>query len=147
LNFLSYRARSLREVSDRLSRYGYDESTRAAVVEWLTERGYVDDVSFAEQFAEERTLRKGYGPRRVAADLAQKGVDRETAEAVMDKLCPDSEADVAPAAIAKAAQRWERLAKEDNPQKRKSKLVQYLQRRGFQYSVAIEILERVATGD
>jgi len=147
LNFLSYRPRTLREISDRLVKYGYEESIRDSVVEWLRDRGYVDDRAFAEQFAEERSLRKGYGPRRVAADLARKGIDRETSNSVLDKLQVYAPEEIAPAAVAKAAQRWARLRNEEDPQKRKSKLVQYLQRRGFQYSVAVEILERVMIAD
>jgi len=43
LHFLGYRARSRREVRDRLRRYGYGEETVEGVVGRLEDLGYLDD--------------------------------------------------------------------------------------------------------
>jgi SOS response regulatory protein OraA/RecX len=50
---------------------------------------------------------------------------------------------IAPIVMKKARLRWARLAREDDYRKRKSKLVQYLQRRGFAYAASVEILDRL----
>src|ERR671916_1630331 len=67
LNFLGYRARSEREVRERLRRYGYGEETVEGVVVRLEELGYLDDEDFARLVAREKARR--YGPRRVSAEL------------------------------------------------------------------------------
>lgn len=146
LNFLSFRPRTVHEIRERLVKYGYETVVIDSVVEWLAERRYLDDTTFAQQFVEERTMRKGYGPRRIAADLSRKGIHRDVIESVLfGAETPTTE--IAPVVMRKAAQRWARLGSEQDPRKKKSKLVQYLQRRGFAYGVAIEIHEHLVKLD
>jgi regulatory protein len=83
LNFLGYRARSEKEVRDRLRRYGYGEQTMGEVVERLKELGYLDDEDFARLVAREKASR--YGPRRVLAELRKSGVDSELAQSVVEE--------------------------------------------------------------
>ena len=83
LNFLGYRARSEREVRDRLRRFGYGEETVGGVVGRLKELGYLDDEDFARLAAREKARR--YGPRRVSAELRRSGVDAELAQGAVDE--------------------------------------------------------------
>jgi regulatory protein len=82
LHFLGYRARSRREVRERLRRYGYGEETVEGVIGRLEELGYLDDEEFARAVAREKARR--YGPRRVLGDLRRSGVDAELAQGVVD---------------------------------------------------------------
>ena len=82
LHFLGYRARSRREVRERLQRYGYGEETVEVVVGRLEELGYLDDEEFARAAAREKARR--YGPRRVLGKLRRSGVDAELAQGVVD---------------------------------------------------------------
>src|ERR687893_1696559 len=77
LNFLGYRARSEKEVRDRLGRYGYGEETIEGMIGRLKELDYLDDEDFARFVAREEARR--YGPRRVSAELRKRGVDAELA--------------------------------------------------------------------
>jgi regulatory protein len=83
LGFLGYRARSEKEVRDRLRRYGYGDLTVEGVVGRLKELGYLDDKEFAHLVAREKLRR--YGPRRVSAELRKTGVDVELARGVVDE--------------------------------------------------------------
>ncbi len=83
LNYLGYRARSEREVRDRLHRYGYGEETTEGVVWRLKELGYLDDADFARFVAKEKARR--YGPRRVSAELRRSGVKEELARGVVEE--------------------------------------------------------------
>ncbi len=83
LNFLGYRARSEKEVRDRLRRYGYGEETVEEVVVRLKELGYLDDEDFARLVVREKARR--YGPRRVSAELRRSGVDAELARGVVEE--------------------------------------------------------------
>src|ERR671916_1302019 len=83
LTFLGYRARSEKEVRDRLRRYGYGEETVENVIERLKELGYLDDEDFARLVVREKARR--YGPRRLSAELRRSGVDAEIAREVVDE--------------------------------------------------------------
>ncbi len=84
LNFLGYRARSEKEVRDRLRRYGYGEEMVESVVGRLKKLGYVDDEDFARFLVREK-VRRRYGSRMVLAELRRSGVAPELARDVVDE--------------------------------------------------------------
>jgi regulatory protein len=87
LDFLGYRARSEKEVRDRLRRYGYGEETAEGVIGRLKDLGYLDDEDFARLVVREKARR--YGPRRVSAELRRSGVDAEIVREVVDEEFAD----------------------------------------------------------
>ena len=131
LNFLGYRARSAREVRDRLRRYGYGEETVGGVVERLEELGYLDDEDFARLAAREKARR--YGPRRVAAELRRSGVDAELAEeAVQEEFAGRAEAEQARYAAARRDHRGGSTAEA-------RRVYGFLMRRGYSAEVCAEV--------
>ncbi len=82
-NILGYRARSEREMRERLGRYGYLGETVEGVILRLKELGYLDDEEFARLKAREKGRK--YGPRRVSAELRQGGVGEDLARSVVEE--------------------------------------------------------------
>lgn len=131
LNLLGYRARSVGEVRDRLSRHGYAASTVEVVVGRLGELGYLDDEEFARQRAREKARK--YGPRRVSADLARSGVGRElAAEVVAEEFAERSELEDARRA---AARRYNGEGSEAEARR----VYGFLARRGYSAGVCAEV--------
>src|SRR5829696_2391384 len=131
LHFLGYRARSRREVRERLRRYGYGEETVEGVVGRLEELGYLDDEEFARTAAREKARRDG--PRIVAADLRRSGVDAELAEDVVEEeFAERSEVEAARSA---AARRYNR-GRSDAEARR---VYGFLIRRGYSADVCAEV--------
>ena len=131
LHFLGYRARSRREVRDRLRRYGYGQETVEGVVGRLVELGYLDDKEFARTATREKARR--YGPRRVSADLRRSGVDAELAQNVVDEeFAGRSELEEARSA---AARRYNRGG--SNAEARR--VYGFLVRRGYSSDVCAEV--------
>jgi regulatory protein len=131
LNFLGYRARSEKEVRDRLRRYGYGEETVAAVVGRLEELGYLDDEDYARLVAREKARR--YGPRRISAQLRRSGVDAELAQGVVDEeFAGRSEVEEARSA---AARRYNRGGSEAEARR----VYGFLVRRGYSAEVCAEV--------
>jgi regulatory protein len=131
LHFLGYRARSRREVRDRLRRYGYGEEAVDGVVGRLEELGYLDDEEFARTAAREKARR--YGPRRVSAELKRSGVDAELAQGVVDEEFSDrSEAEAARLA---AARRYNRAGSDAEARR----VYGFLMRRGYSADVCAEV--------
>jgi len=131
LNFLGYRARSEREVRDRLRRYGYGEETVGAVIRRLEELGYLDDAEFARMVAREKARK--YGPRRVSVELRRSGVDAEVAhEAVEEEFAGRSEIE---AAFSAAARRYNRGGSDAEARR----VYGFLVRRGYSAEVCAEV--------
>jgi regulatory protein len=131
LNYLGYRARSEREVRDRLRRYGYGEETTDGAIRRLKELGYLDDGDFARLVAKEKAPR--YGPRRVSAELRRSGVDAELARgAVQEEFTGRSELEDARSA---AARRYNRGGSDAEARR----VYAYLTRRGYSAEVCAEV--------
>jgi regulatory protein len=131
LHFLGYRARSRREVRDRLRRYGYGEETVDGVVGRLEELGYLDDEEFARTAAREKARR--YGPRRVSAELRRSGVDAELAQGVVDQeFSVRSEAEAARLA---ASRRYNGVGSDAEARR----VYGFLMRRGYSAEVCAEV--------
>ena len=131
LNFLGYRARSEKEVRDRLRRYGYGEETVEDVVVRLKELGYLDDEDFARLVVREKARR--YGPRRVSAELRRSGVDAELARGVVEEeFAGRSEVEQARSA---AARRYNRGGSDAEARR----VYGFLVRRGYSAEVCAEV--------
>ncbi|MEW5802217.1 MAG: regulatory protein RecX [bacterium] len=83
LNYLSYRARSSKEVFDRLRQKGYSEEVAAGVIEYLTERRYLDDRAFAQEWADFSANRKLNGRILLSQELRHKGISADIVEEVI----------------------------------------------------------------
>ena len=145
LVLLSHRARSERELRDRLLRRGYTPEVAERTLSNLRERGLLDDVAFAQAFARDRLRSRPSGRRRLVADLRGKGVSPEDAEralAEMSHESEESELDLARRALAKFPQR----GGEDRAAT-KRRLYAYLARRGFGSGVTSALAREYFSGD
>ena len=105
LRLLGPRARSERELSDRLRAAGHDEDAVEAAIARTKELDLVDDAAFARQWVGERSTRKGFGARKLRAELAAKGVASEVIEEAVATLDTDSQLNGAIAFATKQARR------------------------------------------
>lgn len=139
LNLLGYRARARGEVRARLLRAGYAGETVELVVERLDELGYLDDEEFARTVARDRARK--YGPRRVLADLKQRGVEGETARAAVEQqFQPETEYR---AAFGAAARRYN-MGKGSGAEARR--VYGFLVRRGYSAEVCAEVARHYREG-
>lgn len=141
LNFLSYRPRSVAEVRRRLTEKEFDEPTIDKVIARLSRAGLLDDEAFARYWIENRDTHKPRGSRALRYELRQKGV----ADSVTDSLLTDyDEGDAAYRAGVTRAQKLIRPHGHDIDMLR-SKLLAFLNRRGFSYDIARDTVDRLLT--
>ncbi len=76
LELLSYRPMSCKELQDKLSQKGESPEDAAAAVDWLRERGFLDDGRYAGQVVR-HYAGKGYGEGRIRQELYRRGIPRE----------------------------------------------------------------------
>ncbi len=85
LELLSRRPMSCKELRDKLLQKGEDEDAAAYSVQWLEERGFLNDESYAAAVARHYAA-KGYGAGRVRAELNRRGVPRELWEEALTSM-------------------------------------------------------------
>src|SRR3989304_8962519 len=83
LRFLEARHRSVAEVRRRLTSAGYREELITGAIARLGELGMLNDEAFATQWVESRGRARPRGERGLRSELAQRGVDRTTVDAVL----------------------------------------------------------------
>lgn len=128
------RARSLSISEARLVLRGHHlESGRIDdVIDEFTRRGYLDDMTLAENLVESGSQRKGQGRVALSRALSQRGIPREIVDAVLGEL-PDDDADRALEFARTKARSMSRL----DPDTALRRLMGQLARRGYGGSVAM----------
>lgn len=88
------RARTTKEIGDKLAEKGYGEETTAVVLEKLAGWGYLDDLSYAAALIKDK-LSGGKSRKEIDYALYLKGVDKETAREAWEMVQPDAEREAA----------------------------------------------------
>lgn len=76
VRLLARREHSRRELARKLAQRGFPEEESVPALDRLEREGLQSDARFAEEYARAR-LERGFGPRRVEAELAEHGVAGE----------------------------------------------------------------------
>ena len=137
---LANRACSRGEVERRLRNSGYSADTVEMVLYKLEKHELLNDQEFAEQWVRYRTGLK-YGPRRIAAELRQKGVSAEETE---EALAPLREEEQTELAVLLARKGLARRKPEEDLRKTFQRTIGSIVRRGFDWDTAREACERAA---
>ena len=85
VELLSYRPMSARELRDKLTQKGESPEAASAAVDWLCEKGLLDDGRYAGMVVRHYAA-KGYGQSRVRQELQRRGVPRELWEEALREL-------------------------------------------------------------
>jgi regulatory protein len=139
MKMLARRDLCCREVVARLERSGFTEGLAAQTVSRLEQDGYLDDARFARAFALER-LKRGWGSRRIAAELVKKGVKRElvTGEGWQELVRGEDAVDETEAVLAVARRRFGTQLLSD-PEGAKRRVSGFLARRGHDWEVIARV--------
>jgi regulatory protein len=142
VNLLTYKARSIRELRERLlEKQWTNEQIVDEVIEKLKFYGYLNDETFAKNLASSKIRQKPMGKRLLQQKLAAKKLDKETVENALEKAFADTPEDqLIDQAIAK------RLRLKGKPQDRDEakKFYDYLLRQGFSYDLVSSKMRELA---
>jgi regulatory protein len=146
LSYLNHRARSEKEIRERLHREDIPEVIIGRVIDFLREMKLVDDEAWSRAFVNDKLIRKPISSKQLAFGLAQKGVDKETiAETIADLNAKQSDAE---RAMEAAEKRWPRIVRtESDPRKQQQKLYTFLAARGFDFNTVKDVYRKLAPGN
>jgi len=147
INFVSYRLRSRSEIEAYLvktaKRKGFSSVDIGRALARMEELGYINDEKFAEAFVSTRMKIHPKGRRGLEQELKAKGIVKEIASRVLDRLYADSDSDgvdeydVALKALGRRLELWKNLPSPD----RWKKVSGFLLRRGFGLDIVSRIVD------
>ena len=88
LYLIEYRSRTEKELRDKLVPL-FGENAADAAIERLDQLGLINDEKYAREYAEQLITKKHFSRERALFELLKKGIDRDTAEEVLDELEED----------------------------------------------------------
>ena len=134
--FLSYRARSEKEIRENLSKHEIPKAVIEDTIERLRQNGLANDKNFADVWIENRSTFRPRGRRALALELRQKGIDDPTIESALEDVDEDTLA-------YEAGQKKARKLRIQEWSEFRKKMSDFLSRRGFSYSVIAPIVSRL----
>ena len=139
LLLLKFRLRSEKELLARLKQKGFPEELSRSTVNFLKDKGFIDDRVFAKGWVASR-LKRPFGLRRIKQELIAKGLDKEVIE---DSLFAVKENYSESQIVSQLARQRFSRQKGIEPQKVKSRVYAYLLRRGFSPDTVSEIVKQL----
>ncbi len=136
VRYLGYRPRSEAEIRTKLLGRGFTEDVTHEIIGRLKEQGLIDDTAFALFWKENR---EAFSPRSswlTRQELKKKGIADEVLNRVVDTANDDENA-------YRAAQSKARRLTAVNHETFRQRLGEYLQRRGFNYRVINQTIEKI----
>lgn len=145
VRLLGARARSEHELRTALARKLVPADVVDELMERLRDLRYIDDDAFAQSLASSRLQHSHRGRTRIRRELQDKGVGRDSVEAVLDQIDPDDEWVAARAFASKRARGMGGL----EPHVARRRLAAALARRGFGMDIVTSVSREVldSTGD
>ncbi|MDT3699670.1 MAG: regulatory protein RecX [Thermincola sp.] len=105
LKYLSYRPRSVWEVTKKLTDKGYNTEITDITIAFLKEYSFLDDIEFARFWIRNRQKVKPCGSRRIYCELIQKGIPKAIIDKCLDQISPQLEEESAAVLVEKKCQR------------------------------------------
>lgn len=124
VDLISRRLRSEREIRDYAGRKQWGRDNTERVIARLYDRGYLNDLVFAQAFVRSRQSTQKYSRRRIERDLVNKGISHRIIQQVLDEeagMADDN--DALTNLVTKKYHRYDNI----------NKLKAYLARAGFKY--------------
>ena len=138
-HLLKYRARSRKEIQDRLKHRKFSQSTIDKVTDYFDRLDIINDHEFASNWLNSR-LRKPFGMRRIFFELRQKGINDDIIEQIQEKVKDSyNEYEV----VSNLAKRKMENLKSLDQNKARRRIYGFLARRGFSIDTINEVISEL----
>ncbi len=141
LRLLAASPKSGHELKKKLSGKGYAPEVIKQVLTELMTQGILDDTAFAKDLMTRLTIGKAAGRHRIAFELKRHGISKKIREDLLEGI---SEGDETLRALEQARLKWSGWSKLE-PQKRKKRLYDFLVRKGYDFQIVQDILQKLSS--
>ena len=136
LDQLTGRARTRKELSDKLASRNVPTDIARGLLDRFEEVGLIDDSAFARTWVSQRQQGKGLARRALAQELRRKGIDDEVAREALDEIDADDEQEAARTLVRKKLRTLGNVP----PEVATRRLVGLLARKGYSSGTAFAIV-------
>jgi len=129
LKKLSFKDRTVCEITDILEKKGFDGEVTGKVMEYLKKNNLVNDNLYAQRYIENFIKNKGKGKLYIIQKLLQKGIEKHIIDSITENITEESE--------------YETALKEAERKNTKdfSRLFLFLKQRGFKNTIALKVVK------
>ena len=124
------------EMLEKMRRWDVDDEAQARIMQRLINERYVDDERFARAFVNDKIKYNQWGSRRIEQALWQKGIDKETRQAVLAEINDEQYLEVLRPLLKTKA----RSVKANSEYERQMKLARFAMGRGFTFNLIQQCL-------
>ncbi|XP_047063543.1 regulatory protein RecX-like [Lolium rigidum] len=153
IELLAIRAYTVSELRKKLCGKNYSVDTVDSVIADFKSRGLLNDGYYAESFSRSRWQSSTWGPRRIKQALRQKGVPEAEVDQATRSVFQDVQGDEEQTThgfskasmdhlFAQASKQWQRGGSLPL-EKRRARIVRWLQYRGFNWAVTNSIIRKL----
>ena len=121
--------------------WGVPIAQRQGVLQKLIELRFIDDARYAEAYTREKSAIAGWGARKIAQHLYQKGVAKEIVERTLATLQGDDQR----AMLEKRLQRKLPSVKATNDYELRGKLLRYALGLGYDYDMVTSVIDNIVS--
>lgn len=115
------------------------EGERRGVLDKLIELRFIDDTRYAEAYTREKSQLAGWGAKKIALHLRQKGIDKEIITHTLSALDGDAQLEQLTAKL----ERKMRTTKAVNSYELRGKLLRYGLGLGYDYEMTREAIDKI----
>lgn len=119
--------------------WGVPEAEREGVLNKLIEQRFIDDRRYAEAYVREKSNLSGWGARKIAFQLRQKGVDKAIIDTTLSSLDSETQLEQLTAKL----ERKLRTTKAANNYELRGKLLRYGMGLGYDYEMTRSAIDKI----
>lgn len=142
LNYLARRQHSKNEIRTKLRQKKFSSELIEQTLNNLAQNNYVDDLSFARIFTDEKVKAKSWGKNKIKSELIKRGVSSKViADVIEDKFSHDSEIE---SGLELARKKLKKLINRKVDQKKiQTSIYSFLVSRGYDYDLCKQIFTKL----
>ncbi len=137
---LGYRARSEKELRNKILEKGYSRKATNSVIAELKREGLINDKKFGQHWIKTRLENNARSLLVIKRELLLKGIDKEIVESLLDDFNQDFDEEKV---VRRLIDSRMRVVRGLDPEKVKHRLYGFLKRRGFSSQIILKILSDV----
>jgi regulatory protein len=144
--FLNRRDRTISEVRSQLERNGIGAELTEASIATLIDQGYLNDARFARLFVADKRELEQWGSERIRRGLLSRGIERDLAEAALQRTRDDEPPEETELDRALALLR-RRFPSPPSDRRERDRALGVLVRKGYDSELALDALAAHTRGD
>ncbi len=139
LRLLAATPKSKKHLKEKLLRKGFPENIVENVFGQLEKQGLLNEKKYASAVFETFAHYKPSGRKKIAFEMQKRGIAKGLIAGALRTYSPEEEHEKAVELAKNKALRWQAM----DPMKRRKKLYDFLVRRGFDFTVARDAVQKI----